>query len=464
MEASKSDTNSIDSNTEYIPPSASLQGTQSAEKFTPTGLFLLVTLVALIAEGSGILLETLIDQNGQHGGMVIHSVEMFIFLAAAFFILYLPLKKRLMEKEKAVQDLRESEQFLQQAMQEREQHLRLALEGSNSGLWDWDVITGKTYFSQSAELILGYQTGELEQSIKAWENLLNPEDRENVLKLLNDHLDGRSPSYESEHRLRTKSGDWIWFHAMGRVTSRDQKDRPLRMTGTFNNITDRKKAEREIHILWQHLDRAGETERGRVAQDLHDQLGQLVTGLQLGLGVFKREQVDRCQKLIDLTTQLGNEIRSVTSRLRPPALDTGLVPALEYDLERLRQHLHDLRISFHAPGLERERLEPEAEITLFRVYQEALNNAIKHSRARTIDIRLQREGAEIILAVKDDGVGFNVQQEFTAKEGHEGIGLLGMQERVAALHGRLEVISRPGWGTTLMAILPCRPQEPKVMS
>jgi signal transduction histidine kinase len=114
--------------------------------------------------------------------------------------------------------------------------------------------------------------------------------------------------------------------------------------------------------------------------------------------------------------------------------------------------------------LERERLHPEAELTLFRIYQEALNNAVKHAQARTIDIRLQREGPEIILAVKDDGSGFDVNQTHATNNGHQGIGLLGMQERIAALGGRLEIISKPKWGTTVMAILPFRPQEPEVMS
>jgi len=428
-----------------------------SDRLSPTGLLLLVVLVALIAEGTGILLETLIEQTGQHGGLLIHYVEITIFLSSAFFILYLPLKQRIKEKEKKVLLMQESEKQLQQEMQERERHLHLALEGSNSGLWDWDLDTGKTYFSPSGEQILGYAAGELPQTISTWENLLSSEDREQVMNALKAHLDGRTPYYETEYRLRSKSGQLIWFHAMGRVTARDENGRALRMIGTFNNISDRKKAEAEIHLLWKHLDRAGEDERSRVAQDLHDQLGQMVTGLQLGLGVFKREQIDRCQKLIDLTTQLGNEIRNVTARLRPPALDTGLVPALEYDLDRLRQHLHEVRITLHAPGLEKVRLESDAEISIFRIYQEALTNAVKHAQAKTIDIRLQREGDDIILAVKDDGRGFDVPNALAPNRERHGIGLLGMQERVSALGGRLEVISRPGWGTTVMAILAYRP-------
>jgi PAS domain S-box-containing protein len=423
------------------------------EKFSPNELMLLFILVFLCSEGSGILLESYLESLGKPGGLLIHLVEIFLFLMATFLIVYLPLKRRLADKEKTVEAMRESEQ-----------HLRLALEGTNSGLWDWDLSTSMAYYSPSGEKLLGYEPGELEQSIKTWEKLLNPEDREQVMKRLQDHLEGRTSTYEGEYRVRSKSGEWVWFHTLGRVTSRDEQGRPLRMLGMFNNVTDRKNTEAEVHQLLQHIDRAGEDERARVAQDLHDQLGQMVTGLQLGLGVFKREQVEQCQKLIDLTTQLGNEIRSVSSRLRPPALDTGLVPALEYDLERLRRHLQGLRISLNAPGLELERLDPEAEITLFRIYQEALNNAVKHAEARTIDIRLQREGSEIILAVKDDGKGFDVHKVSAARKGQEGIGLLGMKERVASLGGRLEILSKPMLGTTIMAILPFNPQEPKVMS
>jgi PAS domain S-box-containing protein len=452
------------------PARAGLSGqAQTAERFTPTGLMLLVILLALMAEGAGAIIEVFWEPEAGHGGWLIHSAEIGVFLASAFFLLYLPLQKRLAEKEKSVQGLRQSEEYLQQAMQEREQHLRLALEGTSSGLWDWDLTTGKAYYSPSGERILGYQPGELGQSIKTWEELLNREDHAAAMRRLNDHLEGHTPFYESEYRQRSKSGEWLWFHSMGRVTSRDQQGRPLRMIGIFNDVTDRKRAEREIHLLWQQLDRAGENERTRLAQDLHDHLGQMVTVLQLELGGFKQalrqaEDVARCRRIIDLTAQLGHGIRNVTARLRPPALDTGLVPALEYDLERLRGHMQIPRFTFNAPGLERLRLEPECEIALFRIYQEALHNAVRHARAGTVDIRLRLDGDEIVLGVQDDGVGFDVQRTFLVNENHGGTGLVGMRERVAALGGRLELVSGTGQGTTVVAILPYRPQHPEVFA
>lgn len=124
---------------------------------------------------------------------------------ATFLIVYLPLKRRLADKEKTVEAMRESELHLQRVVQEREQHLRLALEGTNSGLWDWDLSTGMAYYSPIGEKLLGYEPGELEQSIKTWGKLLNPEDREQVMKRLQDHLEGRTSTYESEYRVRVAS-------------------------------------------------------------------------------------------------------------------------------------------------------------------------------------------------------------------------------------------------------------------
>lgn len=209
------------------------------EKFSPNELMLLFILVFLCSEGSGILLESYLESQGKPGGLLIHLVEIFLFLMATFLIVYLPLKRRLADKEKTVEAMRESEQ-----------HLRLALEGTNSGLWDWDLSTSMAYYSPSGEKLLGYEPGELEQSIKTWEKLLNPEDREQVMKRLQDHLEGRTSTYEGEYRVRSKSGEWVWFHTLGRVTSRDEQGRPLRMLGMFNNVTDRKNTEAEAHQRW----------------------------------------------------------------------------------------------------------------------------------------------------------------------------------------------------------------------
>jgi two-component system, NarL family, sensor histidine kinase UhpB len=415
---------------------------------TPGRLLLLVIFAIFLAEGGEMLLLHDVKPPSRFVHLFIDMASMLVVLMPTYFFIFRPFQAQWHERQRMEAELEKSEQ-----------RLNYALEAINDGVWDWIVPTGEVYFSPRWQTMIGYEPGELESHYRTWEDHLHPEDKDKAIQVLKEHVDGRTPFFATEYRLRTKSGQYIWIHDRGRVVERDAAGKALRVTGTHTDITRRKQAEAEIHQLWQELDRTAEKERVSLARDLHDHLGQIVTVLQLELGIFKRtlqepEQVDQFRQIIDLTTSLGHEIRHVTARLRPPALDMGLVPALKYDLE----HLHDLQVTLQASGLERQRFEPEVEITLFRIYQEALNNVIKHARAQTVDIRLQQLDGKITMAVQDDGVGFDPDHQHAAGAG-SGLGLVGMRERLAALGGQLEISSRPGRGATVLACLPWRPQE-----
>jgi two-component system sensor histidine kinase UhpB len=410
-------------------------------------LLVAIAVAALLAESAEILFRESLEAAGLRVTAISDFLEITLLLLLSYILLYRPFKKEW--KERAMSD---------QALRESEERLRLALNGSKSGLWDWEVTTGKAYFSPSGEKILGFSPGEMEHSIQTWENLLHPQDRPRVMQALNEHLEGRTSFYETEHRLQAKQGDWVWVDVMGQVITRDDKGRPLRMAGTFMDATLRKKTEEQIHRLSWHLFQTSEDERKHLSRDLYDQWGQLVMVLQLGIEVLKRyqresPQIAQCQELIALTAQLSDEFRNVASRLRPPALDIGLVPALESELDRIRAHAKEHRITLQAQGLERERFRPEIELALFRVCQEAINNALQHARCRNIDIRLQRKRSEILLSVRDDGVGFDPEQGGAQEGTLPGIGLVGMRERLVGLDGRLEIVSARGQGTVVIARL-----------
>jgi two-component system sensor histidine kinase UhpB len=426
-------------------------GGKRPARYSPTVMMVVlmvaIALAALLAESAEIVFRDSVEAVGLTITAMTDFLEISLLLLLSYILLYRPFKKEWIER--AISD---------QALRESEERLRFALNGSKSGLWDWDISTGKAYFSPSGEQILGYAPGDMEHSIQTWESLLHPQDRPRVMQVLNEHLEGRSSFYETEHRLLAKSGDWIWIDALGQVITRDEKGRPLRMVGTFIDVTLRKKTEEQIHRLSWHLFQTSEEERKHLSHDLYDQWGQLVTVLQLGIGVLKRYQLEspqiaQCQELIALTAQLSDEFRIAASHLRPPALDIGLVPALESELDRIRPHANAHRITLQAPGLERERFRPEAELALFRVCQEAINNALQHARCRYIDIRLQRQRSEILLSVGDVGVGFDPEQVGPQEGTLRGIGLVGMRERLVSLGGRLEVVSAPGQGTTVIACL-----------
>lgn len=129
------------------------------------------------------------------------------------------------------------------------ERLDLALKGADLGVWDWNIPTGETFSDPKWTTMLGYSPGEIEPKVRGWEQLIHPDDIERVTVLLNDHLDARTPYYESEHRVRTKSGEWRWILDRGKVFERDSGGNAVRVTGTHLDITDRKRAEQILHDL-----------------------------------------------------------------------------------------------------------------------------------------------------------------------------------------------------------------------
>jgi two-component system, cell cycle sensor histidine kinase and response regulator CckA len=132
----------------------------------------------------------------------------------------------------------------EEALLESEKRLRFALEGANEGLWDWRIDTGDVYFSAAAELMLGYEPGEMERRAGGtWDKSLHPDDMPVVRRAINEHVSGTTPAYEAEYRCRTKQGGWKWILGRGKVVERKGDGSPLRMTGIHIDITERKQAE-----------------------------------------------------------------------------------------------------------------------------------------------------------------------------------------------------------------------------
>ena len=134
----------------------------------------------------------------------------------------------------------------EQSLQRSEERLELALKGANLGVWDWNMQTGEVHHDNQWLEMLGYTVDELEPTFESWEQRLHPQDKQSVLKTLQDHIDSVTPFYQTEYRLRTKIRKWKWILDIGKVVSRDPKGKPLRATGTHQDITNRKEAEQEL--------------------------------------------------------------------------------------------------------------------------------------------------------------------------------------------------------------------------
>lgn len=217
---------------------------------------------------------------------------------------------------------------------------------------------------------------------------------------------------------------------------------------------------KSLQVLSQRIIRAQETERRQIARELHDEIGQALTGVQLNLQTVQqylegdaRESLNDSMLTIERVLQ---QARDLSLNLRPSVLDDfGLVAALRWLVNR-RANVLAPAISFCADPFE-TRLSEDIETACFRVAQEALTNVLRHARASHASIELRQRDKQLQLLIRDDGVGFDVSKAMDIAKGGASMGLLGLRERVLLVGGSIEIESVPGQGTTLLAFFPIRP-------
>ena len=229
----------------------------------------------------------------------------------------------------------------------------------------------------------------------------------------------------------------------------DRERRPLGMVAVCYDETARRQRDRDVRSLRIRLE---EAERRRIARELHDQVGQILTGLALSLDSTARrgpvgpEQLENARGLVN---DLMGRVRALSLDLRPAVLDDlGLMPALQSLFERVERQT-GVKVAFKQTGLEK-RFDPEIETAAFRVVQEALTNVAKHSGAKAATVRAWADEESLSVQVEDAGKGFDPEAVIAATSS----GLAGMRERASLLGGELTVESTDGGGARLTAELP----------
>ncbi|MBV8605983.1 MAG: PAS domain S-box protein [Singulisphaera sp.] len=241
----------------------------------------------------------------------------------------------------------------------------------------------------------------------------------------------------------------------------DARGEPCGRLAVVEDITGRRRAEEARTALLRRTVTAQEEERLRIARELHDQMGQHLAALMLGLGAIEEHAQDpvaaaEARRMRDLANRIGREVHRIALELRPTALDDwGLQTALtNYAGEWSRRARVTVQTRF--AGIDRRRLPAPVETALYRVVQEALTNVLKHAQAGRVSLIVERRPDHVLAIVEDDGRGFDVEAVMGAPDAARRLGLLGMQERVALVRGELEVESSPGGGTSLFIRIPLR--------
>lgn len=481
------------------------------------------------------------------------------------------------------------------ALRDSEERLRFIIEGTGTGLWDWELATNRVTYSREWKRLLGYEEHEVADHLDEWRRLTHPDDVDRALAEVGAYLQRPAGTLELEFRMRHKNGEYRWIQSRaaaqlggdgepvrlrglhiditerriveeavreseirlrnvldnmfpfvgllsldGRVLEvnrapleaagltrgevigqpcaeilwfgyssevrdrlraalvragagesvrydetirvsggrflvidlmfsplRDAAGRVLQIVGSATDITERKRAEDELRQASQRLQTLSarllavqEEERAAIARELHDEIGQSLTALKLGAQALGRGiDADRAKKLAECVAIVDHTLaqtRNLALDLRPPQLDhLGLAAALRDYSERVAANA-GLECVFSADR-DYRALDRQLATAAFRVAQEALTNVARHAGARKIAVELRMQGDELLLAVSDDGCGYDLAEARRRALKGGSMGILGMEERIGLAGGQLKIVTRPGQGTRVQATFPLAP-------
>ena len=286
--------------------------------------------------------------------------------------------------------------------------------------------------------------------------MVHPEDRE-WMKFNWRKAERDAKPYTGTFRIVQKNGKikHLMEHAEFILNLKGNLEKTV---GTVIDMTDLHEHQEELRMLSSHIQQVQEEERGRIAREIHDALGQRLTSITMDIEFLKsklgqdipEEITDRLIALTNLTEETIKLTRKISQELRPSILDDlGLISAIDWLKEQYNQRT-DIHFTLDMPKEDIE-VKDEHATAIFRITQEALTNIIRHAEAKNVKIQVKFSNSNISLKVCDDGKGIKKNNK-PAKE--KTFGVFGMQERAAMLGGEMKIVSQPNKGTTINLSLP----------
>ena len=351
-------------------------------------------------------------------------------------------------------DITEGKQA-EEALRATNQTLRTLIYASPLAIVGLDPEGNVEMWNPAAERIFGWSEEEVLGNFLPF----IPEDKYEEFCALREVVLQGGVSTGVELCRRKKDGSPIYI-SLSTAPIRDAEGNITGIIGIMADITERKRVEEERAQLLRRLVTAQEEEQRRLSRELHDQMGQSIAALMLGLKSLdgsvhlQSSENDRLHQLQGLTNQLARDVHHLASSLRPTALDDlGLDTALSNYVEEWAER-SKIAVDFHSNGLLKHRLPPQVETTVYRIVQEALTNVLKHAQARNVSIIVANRRNRVVAIVEDNGCGFDIEAMMNKPISERRLGLLGMKERVSLVGGDLDIESTPGAGTTVRVHIP----------
>lgn len=383
----------------------------------------------------------------------------------------------------------------EKSLKESEERWKFALEGSGDGIWDWEVNTDHVFYSTRAKALLGYENNELEGSYNDFISRLHPDDKIQTVNSLQVYLDGKTEIYQSEHRLRCKSGSYIWVLARGKTMSYNEKGNPKRLIGTLTDISWHKEIENELRSARAEADSANQAKSRFLANTsheirtpLHGIIGLTELVLTTDLTENQRKYIENLKSsaysLLDILNEILDISKIESGKFKPAETDFDIYSFLEKSitifsakcLEKDIELILDIRPEF--PDL----LTGDA-VRIRQIISNLLSNAVKFTHHGEIILSVRKAKIQpeepnkisVDFSVKDTGIGipsdkiayifesFNqIDNSITRNYGGTGLGLTISKNLAEMMGGHLTASSRENEGSTFTLSIPLSIRNPKM--
>jgi len=340
-------------------------------------------------------------------------------------------------------------------------NLQRAEEIAKLGYWELNLNTHKLFWSDEVYAIWGKDKENFELTLESVIATIHPEDRPGIGELREDVRHGKK-HIDIKYRIVLKNGSIKWVHETGNMV-KNGKVQPIRYEGTVQDITSQKEHENKIldtnqklRNLTAHLQTIQEEERINIAREIHDELGQQLTGIKLDACWLKNKnknylenEKERMDRLINNINTTINNVRKIATNLRPGVLDDlGLEAAIEWQSAQFEEQ-NGISCLFKTSNVS-GNYDKTVNTAVYRIFQEALTNVTRHANASKVIVELNEKNSILVLEVADNGKGIWETEKIKTQS----LGITGMKERAYMINGTFSIKTKKEGGTVVRLSVP----------
>jgi two-component system, NarL family, sensor histidine kinase UhpB len=327
-------------------------------------------------------------------------------------------------------------------------------DASREGIVDHDLLDDTAYINEQMKFYMELEENVVQHFGMKFRQRIHPDDRQTVMRSFRETINSGASLWQNDFRCLLINGTYHDVTLRGTIL-KDENGKPVRFIFILQDVTELRNMRtafyeqqiRHKQLVGQSIIKAQEAERNRWAEELHDNVGQLLTVVKLYLDQLAGQQpaIPLLAKSSEMTVKALNDIRQLSASIKPPEFSIStLKQSIELLLENIRR-VKPYEYKLDLRSLDEEQLNDEQKLMIYRVVQEQLNNIIKYANASFINISVRSSQLNVSIMIRDNGNGYDTSQR------EKGIGLRNIRSRLQVYSGSLIMDSKPGEGCTLIA-------------